>query len=242
MLFLHNNKPPNYMDLVDWRWDTLLTKEPETIAWLDTLQPGDVLVDGGANIGLYATYAAKIQPEALIIAIEPHPINVATMYQIIEGLPNVFVINACLTEHDVLGHFLLPEDNRPGNAGGVFNDHKLGINPYYLWPGSVITQGLSLDSIIMRYCSRLPWPTHIKLDIDDGTIGALKGMGICLLRGNFKSLLVEVTDNILEEAVRLITSYGLLLDEQLMSLPDHSNHRRKADPNNHTKNLIFKKG
>src|SRR3954470_2124130 len=37
---------------VSWRVTTFLTKEPETIEWIDTFTPGDVLFDIGANIGL----------------------------------------------------------------------------------------------------------------------------------------------------------------------------------------------
>lgn len=44
-----------------WRAFSFFTEEPETIAWLDTLKPGGVLWDIGANVGLYAIYAAKFR-------------------------------------------------------------------------------------------------------------------------------------------------------------------------------------
>ncbi len=42
-----------------WRAKTLLTKEPETIAWLDRMVANDVFFDIGANIGMYSIYAGK---------------------------------------------------------------------------------------------------------------------------------------------------------------------------------------
>ena len=38
---------------------TLLTKEPETILWIDDFNKDDVFWDVGANIGPYSLYAAK---------------------------------------------------------------------------------------------------------------------------------------------------------------------------------------
>jgi hypothetical protein len=44
--------------LLRLRAEQLLTKEPETIAWLDGLGPDDVLWDVGANVGMFSLYAA----------------------------------------------------------------------------------------------------------------------------------------------------------------------------------------
>ena len=42
-----------------WRARTYLTKEPETINWIDGFKKNEVFFDVGANIGLYSIYAAK---------------------------------------------------------------------------------------------------------------------------------------------------------------------------------------
>jgi len=44
-------------ELPVFRANTLLTKEPETIAWIDTFEPGETLWDIGANVGVYSLYA-----------------------------------------------------------------------------------------------------------------------------------------------------------------------------------------
>ena len=64
---------------VSWRVTTFLTKEPETIEWIDTFSPGDVLFDIGANIGLYSIYAAS--RNIRVRAFEPESQNYALINQ-----------------------------------------------------------------------------------------------------------------------------------------------------------------
>jgi precorrin-6B methylase 2 len=52
-----------------WRVETLYTKEPETIAWIDRFLPHSMLWDFGANVGTYTIYAAKKGHS--VVAIEP---------------------------------------------------------------------------------------------------------------------------------------------------------------------------
>lgn len=41
-----------------WRADTLLTKEPETLQWIDKMRPGETIADIGASTGIYSLYAS----------------------------------------------------------------------------------------------------------------------------------------------------------------------------------------
>ena len=54
---------------------TFLSKEPETIAWIDDFvasgPSAPVFYDIGANIGIYSLYAAAAIPAATILAFEP---------------------------------------------------------------------------------------------------------------------------------------------------------------------------
>jgi hypothetical protein len=45
--------------LIKYRIDTLQSKEPETIEWIENFNKDDIFFDIGANIGLYSCYAAK---------------------------------------------------------------------------------------------------------------------------------------------------------------------------------------
>ena len=65
-----------------WRADTLPTKEPETIAWLDeTVGPDSVFWDVGANIGLYSLYALHRHPGVKAVCFEPEALNFARLNQ-----------------------------------------------------------------------------------------------------------------------------------------------------------------
>ena len=57
------------------RFQSLYTKEPETLNWIDSFQPNNseniVFWDIGANIGLYSIYAAVKFKNIEIISFEP---------------------------------------------------------------------------------------------------------------------------------------------------------------------------
>src|SRR5687768_10944152 len=57
-----------------FRVETFTTKEPETLEWIDTIPKGSVVWDIGANVGLYANYAAKAR-DCLVFAFEPSVFN-----------------------------------------------------------------------------------------------------------------------------------------------------------------------
>ena len=57
----------------EWRARTLLTKEPETIEWINTFSDKDVFWDIGANVGVYTLYAAL--RNIAVLSFEPSPSN-----------------------------------------------------------------------------------------------------------------------------------------------------------------------
>lgn len=57
-----------------WRVDSLFEKEPCTIAWIAGFGRGDVLVDVGANVGMYTIWAAKTRGTR-VFAFEPEAQN-----------------------------------------------------------------------------------------------------------------------------------------------------------------------
>ena len=63
---------PNALN--QYRVDTFSTKEPETLEWIDGIPEGSVLWDIGANVGLYACYAAK-RRNCRVFAFEPSVFN-----------------------------------------------------------------------------------------------------------------------------------------------------------------------
>ena len=60
------------------RVETLFTKEPTTIPWLEAMNQGEVLVDIGANVGMSSIYAAIVS-EVLVYSFEPEALNYAEL-------------------------------------------------------------------------------------------------------------------------------------------------------------------
>lgn len=58
------------------RLRSLFSKEPITIAWIDTFAEGETLYDIGANLGLYMVYAGVMR-NANVYAFEPEALNYA---------------------------------------------------------------------------------------------------------------------------------------------------------------------
>lgn len=52
---------------------------PEMVVWRERLQPGDLFVDVGANIGLYTIFATELG--ATVIAVEPNACNAARIHE-----------------------------------------------------------------------------------------------------------------------------------------------------------------
>ena len=63
---------PNRINL--YRAETYFTKEPDIIEWMDTFDGNTVLLDVGANIGLYSVYAA-LKGAKHLISLEPESQN-----------------------------------------------------------------------------------------------------------------------------------------------------------------------
>src|SRR5688572_15667139 len=65
----------------EMRVRSLLIKEEGTITWIRTyVQPGQVFLDVGANIGLYSLVAGRMVGETgRVYAVEPHSVNVISL-------------------------------------------------------------------------------------------------------------------------------------------------------------------
>lgn len=92
----------------------------ETQLTLQHLQPGDVYVDVGANIGYYTLLAAqRVGPEGKVIAYEPDADNFALLASnvALNVLRNVQLFNCALYDKNADGKLFLSGDN--------FGDHRI---------------------------------------------------------------------------------------------------------------------
>lgn len=182
--------------LTRWRVETLRTKEPATIAWIDGFAPDAVMWDIGANIGVYSLYAA-VAKGARVLAFEPAPANFALLCRNIE-------INR-------LGDSLLPfcvalsaerrldrlhmQNSDPGGAFSAFGGAD-GAAPFRL--GCL---GYSIDRFIADFDP--PFPQHVKIDVDGIEDEIVAGAARTLADARLLSLWIELDDRKTEQADRV---------------------------------------
>lgn len=190
------------------------TGEPETVAWIkNNLCKGDVLWDVGANVGAYTLLAAKLVPEAAVVAFEPY---IATFSHLWENIAlnrcsgQVTPLCVALSRSSAIDN-LGVSDPRAGSS-----EHRLGDKRLKLQQPTLALRG---DDAI-KYLG-LKQPNLMKIDVDGYEAEILKGMRRILRSGCLRLLLVEVHRDETEfEVKKLLTAVGFemmraLNDEEL---------------------------
>ena len=111
------NKKVNFFvpnQITQWRVKTFLTKEPETLEWIDSFDDSKKIIfwDIGANIGLYSIYAALKYPDIEIISFEPSTSNLRVLsrkyFQLINLKKKIEIYQLPLTK-DESQHLMFEE-------------------------------------------------------------------------------------------------------------------------------------
>jgi FkbM family methyltransferase len=179
-----------------WRAQTFFTEEPHTVAWLERLKPEDVYWDIGANVGMYAVYAAKFRG-CRTVAFEPESQNYALL---VENIVMNGVAGRCLPASvgvsDSEGTSRLHV--RYVTKGGAFNalgdatpDSFKAAQGYERHEGfEQLVYGCPVDALVKKH--GLPSPTHIKLDVDGLEPNIIAGAMETIRSGSVRSILVEL--------------------------------------------------
>jgi FkbM family methyltransferase len=198
-----------------FRIDTFSEKEPETLAWIDTLPHNSILWDVGANIGLYSIYAAKAK-NCRVIAFEPSVFNLELLAR------NIFLNNLQkqITIFPLaLSNILGPNSMRLTTKewGGALSSFGENVD----WSGKPIndifsfsTYGCSMDHAISIF--NLPRPNFIKIDVDGIEHIILEG-GKNILK-TISGILIEINDDFEEQATKAkkyLENSGLVFDHKL---------------------------
>lgn len=174
-----------------WRAETLLTKEPETIAWIDEFTDDDVLYDIGANIGVYSLYAGATR-RSTVLAFEPLASNYYLLNRNIEEnnlSDRVSAFCLAFTDTGELGRFYA-QDTAFGSALSSFGEP---IEQYGQSHASDFEQGMigfTLDNFIETFAP--PFPTRIKIDVDGIEDKIIAGAQKTLADSRVKSVSVEL--------------------------------------------------
>jgi FkbM family methyltransferase len=178
-----------------WRVDSLHKKEPITLEWIAGFAPDAVLVDVGANVGMYSIWAAKTRG-ARVFAFEPESQNYALLNRNI-ALNELGgqVIGYCAALSDRAGYSELHLSSL--QIGG--SCHSLGervdFNHEPMVP--VFSQGCvasRLDDLVAD--GVVPIPDHIKVDVDGFEPKVIHGAARTLEHDRLKSLLIETNPNL----------------------------------------------
>lgn len=215
-----------------WRVETLYTKEPDTIAWIQGMQPGETLYDVGANMGQYSMYAGKRGIN--VHAFEPEAQNFALMVRniTINKMSNVKCWPLALAEKPGIAELHLSTMK----AGGSCHSYDESMDFHGNEKQFPYVQG-SCATTIDIFTAKYGAPDHIKIDVDgfehlviDGAINTLPKV---------KSVLIEINtqyDLHMNHLLPLMARAGFTFDQA-----QAESSRRKEGPFTGVGNIIFKR-
>ena len=186
--------------LSKWRVDTFFSKEPETLAWIDSFKNFDnktIFWDIGANIGLYSIYAAsKHDFLKKIVAFEPSTANLnllSTNISINNLSDKIYIFNQPLSKSHENFMFLqesFVEEGGSMNAYGVNYDHA---GNEFKSKMSYQLMGNSINHILRK--NILEFPNYIKIDVDGIEHLILSGADEFLNDPKIKEIQVEINED-----------------------------------------------
>lgn len=196
-----------------WRVDSLMTKEPSTIEWIAGFAPGEVLVDVGANVGMYTVWAAATRG-VRVFAFEPEAQNYGLLNRnlMLNGL-GASVKAYCLALSDAAGYSELHLASLDPGASCHQLGEKVDFNHRPAEPK--FSQGCvsaRLDDLVRD--GVVPPPQHIKIDVDGFEPKVVAGAAQVIRAAGMRSLLIEVNQNLPDhmQMVRELDGLGYKYD------------------------------
>ena len=225
-----------------YRAESLLTKEPETIAWIDErFVDGDVFVDVGANLGMYSLYAAAGLPGLTVLSFEPYYKNWFRLVEniVLNRLPNVIPVAAAIADETGPLPLSVP-DTRFGASGAQIHEAVDVTGRPFEVVESVTMPTWALDDFLAA--SGAGVPNHVKIDVDGAERKVLMGMRRTLGDPALRSLLIEVNSEHAERAAvdEELRGFGLEPDDELNLREVHSRTRR-AGQEVPAENVIYRR-
>ena len=180
------------------RLRTLLSKEPITLAWIDTFAEGETLYDVGANVGMYTIYAAVMR-KAVVHAFEPEALNYAELNKNIylnELHGQVLGYCVALSDVDKLDRLLL-SDFGLGISYHDFEENswtedKKFAHDWHVSKDNRRPQGCIGHRLDTLVAEGLPRADHIKIDVDGLEHRVVEGMMKTLNDPGLKTVLIEI--------------------------------------------------
>ena len=218
-------------EIPKFRAETFWTKEPETIHWINrNLSEGTdigLLIDVGANIGIYSLYAASINKSISVFSVEPVPDTYRELIANIELNKKTNQISTFMValSHESGSGILKNVDPRLGSSGAQIQ---------IVIPGDdAPTKVLSGDRLLKE-----GWKNRdhnkkvmIKIDTDGNELDVLNGFIETFKDGSIVTVLIETHPTNRNEIESFFRRLDFREDEFYLSVEGHSNYRREAKGN-----------
>jgi FkbM family methyltransferase len=185
-----------------------LSKEPETIEWIDGFAPNTVFWDVGANVGVYSLYAAK-RRDIRVMAFEPSAANYHILSKNIEiNEMGSAISGLCIAFSDKSEVGYLNMSNTiPGGALSCFGQSQetyavCGKTYEVSFNQGMI--GFTIDDFIEKFSP--PFPNHLKIDVDSIEDKIIAGAAKTLENIQLKSVLIELDTEEKDYCKRVISA------------------------------------
>jgi FkbM family methyltransferase len=228
-------------ELEVWRAETLLTKEPETIAWIrQNAEMGCVFYDIGANIGTFSLFASSLNKDMKIYSFEPIENNYMTLLanKGLNNATNINPLNIALSNSNKLASIYL-KDDRIGNSGAQLDKPIDEFGADFKPVGIQQVLSFRLDSLVEKY--GFPKPNFIKIDVDGREKDIIDGMSNLLKSKELRSILIEFNSREEEKLLEVVFEKNSFEADPLFNeLLEHSSKRRQ-EKNSTAVNMVFTK-
>ena len=218
-------------EIPKFRAETFWTKEPETIHWIDRnlSESTDIglLIDVGANIGIYSLYAATVNNSISVFSVEPVPDTYRELNANIE-------LNK---KHNQISSFMVALSYESGTGTLKNIDPRLGSSGAQIQlvasGDNAPTKVLSGDRLLKDGWDKRDndKKVMIKIDTDGNELDVLNGFIEAFKDGSIVTVLVETHPTNRNEIESFFHRLDFREDESYLSVDGHSNYRREANGN-----------
>lgn len=182
-------------DATRWRAETLASKEPETLDWIDRFDDGDVFWDIGASSGPYVMYAAAAGRARQIIAFEPSHWNAWVIAEQLRraGLSQRVRCYSIAVSDGLSAGPLHMRHPLPAGAGSSYREPVGEFGERFDPVFEQATVGLSIDELVWRL--GVPFPNRLKIDVDGAEEQIVAGAARTFADPRLKSIAIELDDS-----------------------------------------------
>jgi FkbM family methyltransferase len=189
-------------NLLKWRFDTFLEKEPETIEWIKSFNNSKEFIfwDIGANVGQYSIYSAVLFKNCKVVAFEPSVNNLRILARniSINKLEKIIKILPLALSNKTNKFLTLNESNFiEGSAHNNFGNNFDSSGKTFQSNFKYTTYGTTINYLLKNKILKIP--DYVKIDVDGIEHLILSGAGNFLKHNKIKSLSIEINENFKEQ-------------------------------------------